>query len=367
MAGFFYSRSNFQLIPDFQQLTTHYQQEACLSMFSADIFSITMQIKQKTIMKKSILKKVITVSAAAVLFLTILSACSKSDNTTMPPASSNTITDIVSANSSFSLLKSAVVKAGLATTLSGTGPFTVFAPSDTAFTGSGITSAVISSLSGSQLSAILLYHTLPAKIMAADVPAGPNAKVVTAGGDSVFVTKNASGVFVNGIPVTQADIAADNGVIHAIARVLLPPASNLVQVAQADTALTYLVAAVLRASTGSTNVADVLSSGGIFTVFAPTNDAFRAAGFPTIASINTADPNTLTSILTYHVLSGRAFSSDLTEGAKPATLNGATVTISLAGGATVKGNSNSSKSNIMATNIMASNGVVHKIDQVLLP
>ncbi len=203
--------------------------------------------------------------------------------------------------------------------------------------------------------------------MAADVPAGPNAKVVTAGGDSVFVTKNTKGVFVNGIPVTQADIAADNGVIHAIARVLLPPAGNLVQVVQADTSLTYLVAAVLRASTGTTNVAGVLSTGGIFTVFAPTNDAFRAAGFPTIASINAADPNTLTGILTYHVLAGRAFSSDLAEGAKPATLNGGTVTISLTGGATVKGNSNTGKSNIIATNIMASNGVVHKIDQVLLP
>jgi uncharacterized surface protein with fasciclin (FAS1) repeats len=318
-------------------------------------------------MKKLIFKKTILFAAAAGLFIMILSGCSKSNNSTPPPAPTNTITDIVSTNSSFTLLKSAVVKADLATTLSGTGPYTVFAPSDTAFTGSGITSAVISSLSASQLSAILLYHTLAAKVVAADVPAGPNAKVVTAGGDSVFVTKNTKGVFVNGIPVTQADISADNGVIHAVARVLLPPSGNLVQTVQADTSLTYLVAAVLRASTGSTNVAGVLSAGGIFTVFAPTNNAFRAAGFPTIASINAADPNTLTGILTYHVLTGRAFSSDLTEAAKPATLNGGTVTISLTGGATVKGNSNTGKSNIIATNIMASNGVVHKIDQVLLP
>src|SRR5664279_2271112 len=317
-------------------------------------------------MKKLNLKNVLAAAAAGVLFLSMATACKKDSTPTTPPAD-NTITDIVSSNASFSLLKSAVVKANLATTLSSAGPFTVFAPSDTAFTGSGITSSVINSLSATQLSAILLYHTIPAKIMAADVPAGPNAKVVTAGGDSVFVTKNTKGVFVNGIPVTQADIAADNGVIHAIARVLLPPAGNLVQVVQADTSLTYLVAAVVRASTGSTNVAGILSTGGIFTVFAPTNNAFRAAGFPTIASINAADPNTLTSILTYHVLAGRAFSSDLTEGAKPATLNGGTLTISLAGGATVKGNSNTGKSNIIATNIMASNGVVHKINQVLLP
>jgi uncharacterized surface protein with fasciclin (FAS1) repeats len=336
-------------------------------MVSAYTFAAIMQFQKIKIMKRSIFKKIITVTTAGSLFIAILSGCSKSNSSTTTPPATNTITDIVSTNTSFSLLKAAVVKAGLATTLSGAGPYTVFAPSDTAFTGSGITSGVINTLSGSQLSAILLYHTLPAKVMAADVPAGPNAKVVTAGGDSVFVTKNTKGVFVNGIPVTQADISADNGVIHAIARVLLPPAGNLVQVAQADTSLTYLVAAVLRASTGATNVAGVLSTGGIYTVFAPTNNAFRAAGFPTIDAINAAAPNTLTSILTYHVLAGRAFSSDLSEGAKPATLNGGTVTISLTGGATVKGNSNTSKSNIITTNVMASNGVVHKIDQVLLP
>ncbi len=317
-------------------------------------------------MKKVFLKTSLSIATAGVLLTGILSGCSKSSNPAPPPAGT-TITDIVSSNASFTLLKSAVVKANLATTLSGTGPFTVFAPSDTAFTGSGITSSVINSLTAGQLSTILLYHTIPAKILAADVPAGPNAKVVTASGDSVFVTNKTSGVYVNGIPVTQANIAASNGVIHAIARVLIPPVGNLVQTAQADTSLTYLVAAVVRASQGSTNVAAVLSSGGIFTLFAPTNNAFRAAGFATTDAINAADPNTLTSILTYHVIAGRIFSSDLTEGAQPATLNGGKVTISLTGGATVKGNSNATPSDIIVTNIVATNGVVHKIDQVLLP
>ena len=301
------------------------------------------------------------------MLLASMSACKKSDNPAPPPQPDNTITGIVSSNTSFSLLKSSVVKAGLATTLSGSGPFTVFAPSDTAFTGSGITSSVIGTLTADQLKTILLYHTIPSKILAADVPAGPNAKVTTASGDSVFVTKNSAGVFVNGTPVTQADIIASNGVIHAIARVLMPPVGNLVQTVQADTSLTYLVAAVVRASQGSANLANILSTGGIFTVFAPTNNAFRAAGFASTSAINAADPNQLATILTYHVLSGRIFSSDLTEGAKPATVNGEKLTVSLSGGASVKGASNTSKSNISAVNIVASNGVVHKIDQVLLP
>jgi uncharacterized surface protein with fasciclin (FAS1) repeats len=102
-------------------------------------------------------------------------------------------------------------------------------------------------------------------------------------------------------------------------------------------------------------------------VFAPTNAAFRAAGFATVNDINNADPATLTSILTYHVIAGRIFSSDLTQGAQPTTLNTGKLTISLTGGATVKGNSNTVASNIIATNIMATNGVVHVIDRVLLP
>ncbi|HLO79479.1 MAG TPA: fasciclin domain-containing protein [Chitinophagaceae bacterium] len=311
------------------------------------------------------LKSLMSVLFFSVIAVTI-SSCDKEDDNS--PAAPGTITTQVVAGANLSLLESAVVKANLATTLDGAGPFTVFAPTDEAFAASGITASTINTLTAAQLQSILLYHTLPAEVFAANVPAGPNAKVTTASGDSVFVTKNASGVYVNGINVTQADIDASNGVIHLISRVLLPPAGNIVEVAQANSNFTFLVAAVLRASTGTTNVAQILSSGGPFTVFAPTNDAFIAAGFANIAAINAADPNTLASILTYHVVPGRVFSSDLTNGATPATANGATVTIGVsAGGATVKGKTNTTASNIIGTNVMARNGVVHVIDRVLLP
>jgi uncharacterized surface protein with fasciclin (FAS1) repeats len=192
--------------------------------------------------------------------------------------------------------------------------------------------------------------------------------VVSASGDSFFVTNNLNGVFVNGLKVTTADLLASNGVIHTVGKVLMPPAGNIVEVAAADTTFSYLVAAVLRASTGSTNVAAVLSGNSPLTVFAPTNNAFRAAGFANIAAINAVDPNTLTTILTYHVLAGRVFSSDLVNAAQAATVNGGKVIVSLStNSAAVKGNSNPSASNIAAANIMASNGVIHVIDQVLLP
>jgi uncharacterized surface protein with fasciclin (FAS1) repeats len=304
------------------------------------------------------------VVAMTFLLLFVFSSCKK-NNDNKPVT--GTITSIVSNSPDFSILKAAVIKAGLAATLDGKGPFTVFAPTNEAFNASGITLETINSLSPDAIKGILLYHTLGAKVVAADVPAGPNANVASVGGKDIFLTRNNTGVFVNGVSVAKADIMATNGVIHAISRVLMPPTGNIVETAQANPDFSYLVAAVLRASQGSTNVAEVLSGNGPFTVFAPTNDAFKSAGFATIADINNADPNTLTSILTYHVIAGRIFSSDLTNGAQPVTVNGAKVIIGLTNGATVKGNANTTPSKIISTNLVTTNGVIHVIDQVLLP
>ena len=192
--------------------------------------------------QKNILTRSVLLMAAGTSFF--LSSCDKDDDT---PAQTNTITDIVVAGASFTSLEAAVLKANLQGTLSGTGPFTVFAPDDAAFTASGITTAALNALSITQVQNILLYHTVGSKILAADVPAGPNAKVTTAGGDSVFVTKNANGVFINGIKVKTADVAADNGIIHVIERVLNPPVGNIVETAVAGN-LDSLVKAVTRAS-----------------------------------------------------------------------------------------------------------------------
>jgi len=296
-------------------------------------------------------------------------SCSKDDDPVTP--TDNTITGKVSGDASLSLLKTAVVRANLASTLQGTGPFTVFAPTDAAFTAAGLTSAAINGTDPALLSKVLLYHTLPARILAADVPAGPNAKVLTANSpaDSVFVTKNANGVFINGIQVTAADISASNGVIHKIGTVLQPASGNIVATAQAA-GLDSLVKAVLRATNGpggNPALASTLST-AILTVFAPTNQAFTnlltALG---VSDINDIPVGTLLAVLSYHVVGGRAFSSDLNNG--PLTmLAGGSTTISLSGSPSIRGNGNGgTASNITATNIVCTNGVVHLIDRVLLP
>ena len=299
------------------------------------------------------------------LFSILVVSCKKDED--IPEVKLSTLKAEIASRSDLSLMDLSVQKSGLSSKLDSTaGAFTLFAPTNEAFLASKIDAALINSLSSDQLKELVLYHIIDAKYISSELPDGPNAKVTTASGDSVFVTKNSSGVYINGIKVQTANIVASNGVLHTISKVLVSPVGNLVEAVLADTTLTYLAAAVVRASQGSVNVAALLSSGGVFTVFAPTNQAFRDAGFASIDGINAADPNVLGSILTYHVLAGRVFSSDLTEGAQPTTLAGGTVTISLVNGATVKGSGNASTSNIIGTNLMGSNGVIHLIDRVLL-
>ena len=294
----------------------------------------------------------------------IFSSCKKDD----PVPAQKSIAELAAATPDLSLLSAAIEHAGLSATLSGAGTFTVFAPTNDAFTAAGLgTVDLINAQDPDALAAILLYHTLGSIVPASAVPAGPNAAVATLNTASIYLTKNTSGVFVNGTPVTAADVSASNGVVHIIGRVLIPPAGNIVETAQAVPDLSYLVAAILRASTGSTDVAGVLSGTGPFTVFAPTNEAFMDAGYATIDDINAEDPDALAAILTYHVLNGWTFSSDLADGLTPATLNGGTVEVNVTGGATVKGNSNTMPSNITGVDVVTTNGVVHIIDQVLLP
>ena len=317
--------------------------------------------------------KSIFIVAALGAFATF-SSCDKDDDPPPAPVVTNTITDKVVADASFTLLEQAVLRANLQGTLSSTGPFTVFAPDDAAFTGAGLTATAIGNVTPAALSNILLYHTIPARILAAAVPAGPNARVVTASGDSVFVTSNTNGVFVNGVRVTAADIIADNGVIHKVGRVIQPPTGNIVQTAVARTGLLdSLVKAVNRATTatgGDPNLANTLSTATL-TVFAPTNAAFTqlltTLGFTDINQIPIAN---LLSVLRLHVVNPgtatRAFSNSLANGALPMLAGSTTVALST-NGATIKGSGGTAASNIIATDVMCRNGVVHVIDRVLQP
>jgi uncharacterized surface protein with fasciclin (FAS1) repeats len=121
----------------------------------------------------------------------------------------------------FSTLVAAVTAADLVETLSGTGPFTVFAPTDEAFAAlpAGVLDALLLPENKAVLAQILTYHVVSGTVMAADVTDGD---VATVEGSNIKLS-TASGVTVNGATVVAADVMASNGVIHAIDAVILPP------------------------------------------------------------------------------------------------------------------------------------------------
>jgi uncharacterized surface protein with fasciclin (FAS1) repeats len=291
--------------------------------------------------------------------LTLLVSCDK-DETTTP----NSIVDVVVNGADFSLLEAAVVHAGLVDALKGAN-LTVFAPTNQAFINAGFKDeAAIKAADKNVIADILKYHVLASKVKSTDIATADNQELVMLSGKKAYLTKDANGVSINAAKVTTADVAADNGVIHVINAVIVAPTSNIVALVVGTPSLSLLKEAVLRASTGKTDVATVLSGAGPFTVFAPTNTAFEAAGFNS-AAIAKADPDFLATVLTYHTIAARVYSTNLKTG-NVKTVEGREVAINAAN-ATVQGGANTTASKITAANIFATNGVVHVIDAVLLP
>ncbi|MEC8401032.1 MAG: fasciclin domain-containing protein, partial [Bacteroidota bacterium] len=180
-------------------------------------------------------------------------------------------------------------------------------------------------------------------------------------GPNVTVTINENGVFINDAMVTVADIEADNGVVHVIDAVLLPPTPEATTVV--DIIVNSEDHTLLEAAVGAAGLVEALSAEGPFTVFAPTDAAVTALveALEITAEDLLALPN-LGDILQYHVVAGAAMSTDLTDGQEIATLLGPNVTVTI--------NENGVFINdamVTVADIEADNGVVHVIDAVLLP
>ncbi|MCB8916745.1 MAG: fasciclin domain-containing protein [Ardenticatenaceae bacterium] len=277
-----------------------------------------------------------------------------------PMAESNTIVDIAVADGRFKTLVAAVEAAGLVDTLKSDGPFTVFAPTDDAFAALG-DEAIAGLLADPEtLSQILLYHVVPGRVMAADVGALESA--TTAQGEDIAITVDGDKVMVNGANVIITDIEADNGVIHVIDAVILPPsmsaeaAPTIVDIAVADGNFTNLVAAL-----EATGLVETLQGEGPFTVFAPTDEAFAALGEETIAAL-LADPDTLSQILLYHVVAGAVTAADVVNLDSATTVQGEDVTISVDNGSIMINDAM-----VILPDIEAANGIIHVIDTVILP
>jgi transforming growth factor-beta-induced protein len=296
----------------------------------------------------------------AIAMVAVFSSCKKDERFIRP--GSKTIFQVASSDKQFSILTAALSKAGLAATLQGPGPFTVFAPTNDAFnalfTQLGVSG--LNDLSAETLKPILLNHVLSGNIKAADITTGYVATLNgTAPGQNyvkVFINKGAT-VTVDASQVITADIKASNGTIHAVNKVILP--ASIVDLAIYNPDFSILVQAVVKAG-----LVDALNAAGPFTVFAPTNAAFNKLFVAlNVSGISDLTAEQLTPILLYHVVQGNVLASQVVTGDVPTLKTGSSISI-VADAMGVKLNNTT---NVIATDVQGTNGVIHAIDAVLIP
>ncbi|MDB2675538.1 fasciclin domain-containing protein, partial [Flavobacteriales bacterium] len=280
------------------------------------------------------------------------------------PLPNPSIMEIVEASENHTYLETAINTANLNETLDTGGPFTLFAPTDEAFTAlevaqPGFIAALLADTE--TLTSILFYHVVSGITMAEDLNDGD--LIPTLNNASLTVSIDGMTYMIDMATVTAANLEASNGVVHVIDMVLVPAEEpglpTIMEIVEASENHTYLETAINTA-----NLNETLDTGGPFTLFAPTDEAFTAleVAQPGFIAALLADTETLTSILFYHVVSGITMAEDLNDGDLIPTLNTASLTVSI-DGMTYMIN----MATVTTPNLEASNGVVHVIDMVLVP
>ena len=302
--------------------------------------------------------------SVALLAISLI-ACSD-DNTS---STTGNIVEVAKADGSFTTLVAALETSGLAEVLADeTKNYTVFAPTDAAFTAlltkMNITPADL--LASPDLEDILLYHVIvgdEVNAAAATAVAILGDTVLMGNGDKMALSLSGSELFANLSKIVQPNVDANNGIIHAVDTVLLPPADaatpteTIYQVAGGSVDFTTLVKAL-----DATGLNNTLNAAGDYTVFAPTNAAFDALGAGVVDNLIATDLPTLEKILLKHVVAGSVDSvtAFTLNGMDVKTVNGETVNIAIDSGKfTVDG------AQVTTFDIVTTNGVIHVIDAVI--
>jgi transforming growth factor-beta-induced protein len=275
------------------------------------------------------------------------------------PAKPMDIIDTAVANGNFKTLAAALNAAGLIPTLKRRGPYTVYAPTDAAFAKlpAGTVENLLKPENRKQLVAILTYHVTAGKKLDAKTIAA-HSGVGTIQGTNIKVTASGGKVMLNNATVVTPDVMATNGVIHVIDTVLLPP-GNIIEVAAGAGSFKTLAAALEAAG-----LTDTLKTGK-WTVFAPTDEAFAKLPAGTVENLlKPENKRDLIRVLTYHVVRGQQLSGAVvSRHSSVRSLQGKRIRI-VRDTDGIKLNGSSS---LVSVDIPASNGVIHVIDEVLLP
>lgn len=300
--------------------------------------------------------------------LILVTSCSddNDDTVTMP----ETISELAVATPDLSNLVAALTRVNLVETLDAAGTYTVFAPTNAAFSAflSANNFASVNDVPVNVLTQVLLNHVIAEELPAASLTTGYKNTLATYADSnlnlSMFVN-TASGVKLNGVSnVVTPNIEATNGVIHIVDAVIGIP--TVVTFATADPTFSTLVSA-LTTLTPATDFVSILSdTEAAFTVFAPTNAAFSALA-------NVPGETVLTQVLLHHVVSGNIQSGGLTPNGTTVapSLQGDNLSITLPGTggniANMTDGSGNSDIGIIAVNVQAGNGVIHVINKIAIP
>jgi len=331
---------------------------------------------------KSFLKKGLILAMSSMMFL---SSCSDDDNNDQnPDPGPQSLTATLAADARFSVLVDALQRTGLDATLDASGTYTVFAPTDAAFTtalgdlGYNSLDELEAALTTAGLRNVLLYHVLGAEVMAADVSTGYASTAATnADGDALSLFINAgSEVLINdAATVRETDINASNGVAHVIDAVILPlSVYGLIQVNPDYSSLE----AALGLADG--NLDDVLSGDAAqYTLFAPNNAAFDTvvANTPGVNNLGelvaALGTDVLSTVLLYHVVDGTVLAADLSTGSVNTLASdgmGGQLDIFINIGTEVNiidDNNDTQDAVVTGTDFVGTNGAMHTISSVLLP
>ena len=322
---------------------------------------------------------------AAVLSLGLLTLGSCADKKDIAPS----ITNIAVTNPDFQLLEDAAIRGGVAVVLGNKNPndpqgnYTVFAPNNAAFNRLGIREAVdLTALQPAFLTNTLLFHVYSGSLSGSALTAGSQSASAL-GPARRIITRADGSRYVNGSRILGTDVTAANGLVHPIDKVLIATGGNIVQSAIAlqtakvfvNPELTFLVEAVVYSG-----LAPTLSGPGPFTVFAPSDQAFKTflqsknlkADVP--ADIRQLPAATVQAVLLGHALPGAKFTPELPESTAVATAGGTSITLGAFNNGVLPvrygAGANTSTTvfaNMVIPDVQCTNGVVHVIDRVLQP
>jgi uncharacterized surface protein with fasciclin (FAS1) repeats len=297
----------------------------------------------------------------AVAGLAIFPSCKK-DSTASPITASTPLQALINSDTTLTIFYAAVNRAGDNSLYAATDSVTVLIPTNTAFLSQGITTSTINAMPVAAVDSLLRYHFISSS---ANLTSGTYNTYNSQLGPAVYGYGNTDGTsnYFNGSLAAKQVLSGSNATVYELSAPLQIPAASAAQLIAADTSLTYFAEAVKH-----TNLSLVPATGWN-TILAPTNTAFMAAGFSTLASIDSADINTLTNILQYHILPGQYFTNGFTGLSTVGSSEGNSVNLTFSNGmAQFTGTSNTTAAGITTANrIAGTNTIIQNINGVLMP